>query len=91
MILLFPSLIKFKGEKEKGRFAASCHMFYENRVIDIKDGLPKWAGMQGKSELIEDSPAEEVKKRKREIEEEEEDEEGGEKNTGKNAKAQKTT
>jgi len=48
-----------------------CHMFYEQRVVDIPDGLPKWNGMQGKSELIEDSPVEEVKKRKREIEEEE--------------------
>jgi len=47
-------------------------MFYEQRVVDIPDGLPKWSGMQGKSELIADSPPEEVKKRKREIEEEEE-------------------
>lgn len=46
-------------------------MFYGNRVLDIKDGLPKWAGMQDKSELIEDSPPEAIKKRKREIEEEE--------------------
>ena len=40
-------------------------------MVDIPDGLPKWSGMQGKSELIADSPPEEVKKRKREIEEEE--------------------
>ena len=45
-------------------------MFYEQRVVDIPDGLPKWSGMSGKSELIADSPAEEVKKRKREMEEE---------------------
>jgi hypothetical protein len=51
-----------------------CHMFYEKRVVDIPDGLPKWSGMQGESDLIEDSPAEDVKKRKREIEEEEKDE-----------------
>jgi hypothetical protein len=49
-------------------------MFYEQRVVDIPDGLPKWSGMSGKSELIADSPVEEVKKRKREIEEEEKDE-----------------
>jgi hypothetical protein len=54
-----------------------CHMFYEKRVVDIPDGLPKWSGMQGKSDLIEDSPAEDVKKRKREIEEEEKDEPKG--------------
>jgi hypothetical protein len=54
-----------------------CHIFYEKRVVDIPDGLPKWSGMQGKSDLIEDSPAEDVKKRKREIEEEEKDEREG--------------
>ncbi len=55
-------------------------MFYERRVVDINDGLPKWSGMQKKSELIADSPVEEVRKRKREIEEEEEEdgENGGE-------------
>jgi hypothetical protein len=46
-----------------------CHMFYGKRLLDIPDGLPKWSGMSGKSGLIEDSPPEEVKKRKREIEE----------------------
>lgn len=45
-------------------------MFYEQRVVDIPDGLPKWSGMSGKTDLIGDSPAEDVKKRKREIEEE---------------------
>jgi hypothetical protein len=51
-----------------------CHMFYEQRVVDIPDGLPKWSGMSGKSELIADSPPDEAKKRKREIEEEEQKE-----------------
>lgn len=55
-----------------------CHMFYEQRVVDIPDSLPKWSGMSGKSDLIADSPAEDVKKRKREIEEEEKGENGEE-------------
>jgi len=46
-------------------------MFYEKRLVTIPDGLPKWSGMQNKSELIEDSPPDAVKNRKREIEEEE--------------------
>lgn len=29
-----------------------CHIFYSQRVIDVKDGLPKWDGMNEKSELI---------------------------------------
>lgn len=77
MILLFPTLIKWGSEGEREKFRPSCHMFYEQRVVDIPDGLPKWSGMQGKSDLIEDSPAEDVKKRKREIEEEKEQEREG--------------
>ena len=45
-------------------------MFYEQRLVDIPDGLPKWSGMSGQSDLIEDSPVEAVKKRKREENEE---------------------
>lgn len=56
-------------------------MFYEQRVVDIPDGLPKWSRMSGSSDLIEDSPPKAVKKRKREIEEEE-----GEERDGKSAK-----
>jgi len=45
-------------------------MFYGQRVVDIKDGKPKWSGLSGDSDLIEDSPPDIVKKRKRdEIEE----------------------
>ena len=40
-------------------------MFYTRRVLDIKDGKPKWSGINNDSELIEDSP-EQDKKRKRE-------------------------
>jgi hypothetical protein len=46
-------------------------MFYGQRLVDIPDGKPKWSGMSGKSELIEDSPADAVKKRKREQADEE--------------------
>jgi hypothetical protein len=50
-------------------------MIYGQRGVDIKGGLPKWTGMSGRSELIEDSPPEAVRKRKREREEEREEEE----------------
>ncbi|KAK6581779.1 hypothetical protein PZA11_005476 [Diplocarpon coronariae] len=69
MILLFPGGL---DDAAVGRaWGAECHMFYADRAVDINDGLPKWAGMQGQSDLIADSPAEAVKKRKREVEEEE--------------------
>lgn len=43
----------------------SCHMFYPRRVLDINDGKPKWSGINKDSELIDESP-EQDKKRKRE-------------------------
>lgn len=55
----------------------SCHMFYEQRLLDIPDGKSKWSGMSEKSDLICDSPAEAIKKRKRELEEEEEEKRNG--------------
>jgi hypothetical protein len=50
-----------------------CHMFYGQRVMDIPDGLPKWSGLNNDSDLIEDSPPEQVREfeRKREKEREE--------------------
>lgn len=32
--------------------AAQCHIFYERRVVDVKDGLPKWRGHKEKSEAM---------------------------------------
>ncbi|KAI9747963.1 MAG: hypothetical protein M1815_003720 [Lichina confinis] len=70
MILLFPSLLKFKGSGEDiKKFAPSCHMFYGQRMLDIPDGKPKWTGLNEKSDLIEDSPPGKVKELKRKREE----------------------
>ena len=62
-----------------------CHMFYSERVIDIPDGLPKWTGLNGSSDLIEDSPADMVKelKQKRKHEDENEDDEKSKKTKGR--------
>jgi len=65
MILLFPSLVHLKTDEAKRKFKPRCHMFYGQRVMDIPDGLPKWSGLPGESELIEDSPREEVQKLER--------------------------
>jgi hypothetical protein len=68
MILLFPSLVHLKTDEDKAYFKPRCHMFYGQRVMDIPDGLPKWSGLSGESDLIEDSPKEKVQEleRKRE-------------------------
>lgn len=31
-----------------------CHIFYEQRVLDIEDGLPKWSGIDKTSSLLDD-------------------------------------
>lgn len=49
-------------------------MFYGQRVVDIPDGKPKWTGIDGQSDLIEDSPADVIAKRKREVENQKEKE-----------------
>lgn len=44
-----------EGGKQVGlppAFAPRCHIFYERRVMDIKDGLVKWRGLNEKSELM---------------------------------------
>ena len=50
-------------------------MFYPRRVVDIPDGKPKWSGISGDSDLIEDTPPDAVKKRKREVEDQKSKEE----------------
>jgi len=51
-------------------FLFRLHMFYGQRCIDIPDGLPKWTGLNKESELIEDSPPEQVKEHARQREQE---------------------
>ena len=70
MVLLFPTLIQHESDEARAAFHAKfkprCHLFYSQRVIDIPDGLPKWTGLDKKSELIEDSPPDLVTERERE-------------------------
>ncbi|KAF2859809.1 hypothetical protein K470DRAFT_300087 [Piedraia hortae CBS 480.64] len=49
MFLIFPSLVKFESKEDKERFLPRCHIFYKQRVIDIKDGRTKWEGLDHKS------------------------------------------
>lgn len=56
MILLFPTLIEgIASERGRVAFAATCHMFYNERVVDlVADGAAKWEGLDGKSNLLDD-------------------------------------
>ncbi|KAJ4409205.1 hypothetical protein N0V82_009520 [Gnomoniopsis sp. IMI 355080] len=65
MILLFPTLIEgINTPKGRKAFEAKCHMFYPQRVVDFKDdGIPKFAGLEDQSDLLDDD-GNVVKKRK---------------------------
>lgn len=61
MILLFPTLIEgINTDEGRSAFKAGCHMFYEQRVVDVRDGLPKWAGMNDDSALLDEETGEEI-------------------------------
>lgn len=59
MILLFPTLIEGINTKEgKEAFKPKMHMFYSQRVVDVRDGLPKWEGMNDDSPLLDEETGE---------------------------------
>ncbi|CAN8098023.1 unnamed protein product [Discula destructiva] len=66
MILLFPTLIEGINTPEgRKAFQSKCHMFYPQRVVDFKDdGVRKFAGLEDKSDLL-DEEGNVVKKRKK--------------------------
>ncbi|KAJ5182435.1 hypothetical protein N7492_000051 [Penicillium capsulatum] len=55
--LLFPQLIELRGSpdeqrKQREMFKPTCHIYYEQRMLDVPDGLPKWSQMDGSSQLL---------------------------------------
>lgn len=54
MWMAFPTLFKTDSGELPEAFRASCHIFYKDRRLDIKDGTPKWAELNNKSEQIEE-------------------------------------
>ncbi len=50
MWLAFPTLFDFGlGGETPDSFKPTCHLFYDQRVIDICDDLPKWSGHKNRS------------------------------------------
>ncbi len=48
MWFAFPTLFNF-GKSVPAAFKPTCHIFYDSRVIDCHDQLPKWSGHKEKS------------------------------------------
>ncbi|KAJ8454047.1 hypothetical protein ONZ51_g13254 [Trametes cubensis] len=51
-VLAYPSSFKFPNRKVPLDFQPTAHIFYSERVVDIADGVPKWSGHKGQSELL---------------------------------------
>ncbi|PYH90094.1 hypothetical protein BO71DRAFT_422514 [Aspergillus ellipticus CBS 707.79] len=41
-------------KKRREAFEVDCHIFYGQRVVDVPDGKPKWAGLDGQSDLLDE-------------------------------------
>lgn len=54
MMLMFPPLFKFERPRLPDAFKPSCHIFYGQRIIDVKDGKPKFEGHKDQSPLVPD-------------------------------------
>ncbi|KAL4956513.1 Mss4-like protein [Aspergillus filifer] len=57
--LIFPELIDYGASGSDSKtwreaFEPKLHIFYESRCMDILDGKPKWAGLDEKSDLLDD-------------------------------------
>lgn len=53
MWLAFPTLFDFgHGVQVPESFKPTCHIFYNSRVVDLQDDLPKWSGHKKYSSLI---------------------------------------
>ena len=53
MWLAFPELFNL-GHRTKvpDSFKPTCHIFYDMRVVEIMDDLPKWSGHKNHSNLL---------------------------------------
>jgi hypothetical protein len=50
MWLAFPTQFDFGSPaRVPESFKPTCHIFYDQRVIDVDDGLPKWSGHKDQS------------------------------------------
>ncbi|KAJ9133376.1 hypothetical protein NKR23_g10730 [Pleurostoma richardsiae] len=56
MILIYPTLLdNIVSPEGRDVFKVKQHIFYKSRVVDFKgDGAVKWAGLDGKSEKVDD-------------------------------------
>ncbi len=55
MVLGFPTLIEgIRTPQVRRAFEVQEHMFYGERVVDVRDGKPKFKGLSGESERVDE-------------------------------------
>lgn len=58
-MFLFPTSVEgIETQEGRGSFKAGCHIFYGERVVDVRDGLRKWEGMDGGSRVLDEETGE---------------------------------
>ncbi|GAC95707.1 hypothetical protein PHSY_003283 [Pseudozyma hubeiensis SY62] len=54
--MAYPSSFVFKDHVVPPAFAPTAHIFYGERVMDLDDDIPKWAGHKNSSEQLPHAP-----------------------------------
>jgi hypothetical protein len=54
MMLLFPTVFNFDRNRIPESFKPTCHIFYGQRVVDVRDGVPKFDGHKDQSKILEE-------------------------------------
>ncbi|CDU25619.1 uncharacterized protein SPSC_05790 [Sporisorium scitamineum] len=60
MVMAYPSSFVFKDNHVPAVFAPTAHIFYGERVMDLDDDIPKWAGHKNASEQLPHAPKDET-------------------------------
>ncbi|KAJ1020786.1 hypothetical protein NDA16_004176 [Ustilago loliicola] len=60
MVMAYPSSFVFENNHVPDVFAPTAHIFYSERVMDLDDDIPKWAGHKNSSEQLPHAPSEET-------------------------------
>lgn len=58
MVMAYPSSFVFKDHHVPAAFVPSAHIFYGERILDLDDDIPKWAGHKNMSEQLPHAPKE---------------------------------
>ncbi|KAJ1572024.1 hypothetical protein NDA11_002144 [Ustilago hordei] len=56
MVMAYPSSFGFEENEVPAAFAPTAHIFYSERVMDLDDDVPKWAGHKNASEQLPHTP-----------------------------------